>query len=87
MGAAISEIYSGVFSPDAVSYRKRHDLIDHDERMGVKVNDRLQTSNPDVYAVGDVASKYQFTHMADFVDLCNDCFLNRSWRSASRPSG
>jgi len=34
---AISEIYSGVFSPDAVSYRKRHDLIDHDERMGVMI--------------------------------------------------
>ena len=28
---------------------------------------RLQTTNPDVYAVGDVASKYQFTHMADFM--------------------
>jgi pyruvate/2-oxoglutarate dehydrogenase complex dihydrolipoamide dehydrogenase (E3) component len=34
--------------------------------MGIQVDDRLQTTNPDVYAVGDVASKYQFTHMADF---------------------
>jgi pyruvate/2-oxoglutarate dehydrogenase complex dihydrolipoamide dehydrogenase (E3) component len=41
--------------------------IEYDERMGVKVNDRLQTTNPDVFAVGDVASKYQFTHMADFM--------------------
>ena len=40
--------------------------IEFDGRMGVKVNDRMQTTNPDVYAVGDVASKYQFTHMADF---------------------
>ena len=40
--------------------------VEYDQRMGVKVNDRLQTTNPDVYAVGDVASKYQFTHMADF---------------------
>ena len=40
--------------------------VEFDERTGVKVNDRLQTTNPDVYAVGDVASKYQFTHMADF---------------------
>lgn len=38
-----------------------------DERMGVEVDDRLQTSNPNVYAVGDVASRYQFTHMADFM--------------------
>jgi pyruvate/2-oxoglutarate dehydrogenase complex dihydrolipoamide dehydrogenase (E3) component len=40
--------------------------IAYNERMGVTVNDRLQTTNPDVYAVGDVASTYQFTHMADF---------------------
>ena len=40
--------------------------VDYDARMGVAVNDRLQTTNPNIYAVGDVASKYQFTHMADF---------------------
>ncbi len=40
--------------------------IEFDGCMGVKVNDRMQTTNPDVYAVGDVASKYQFTHMSDF---------------------
>ncbi|MGD8272890.1 MAG: FAD-containing oxidoreductase [Desulfobacterales bacterium] len=40
--------------------------IEYDERAGVKVNDRMQTTNPNVYAVGDVASKYQFTHMSDF---------------------
>jgi pyruvate/2-oxoglutarate dehydrogenase complex dihydrolipoamide dehydrogenase (E3) component len=26
----------------------------------------MQTTNPNVYAVGDVASKYQFTHVSDF---------------------
>ena len=41
--------------------------VQYDERMGVKVNEKLQTTNSDVYAVGDVASKYQFTHMADFM--------------------
>lgn len=35
--AAIAEVYSGVFSPHAVSYRRRHDLIDHDERMAVMI--------------------------------------------------
>ncbi|CAB1055632.1 Mercuric ion reductase (EC [Olavius sp. associated proteobacterium Delta 1] len=40
--------------------------VTFDNRMGIQVNDRLQTTNPDVYAVGDVASKYQFTHVADF---------------------
>ncbi|MCP5155877.1 MAG: FAD-containing oxidoreductase [Ectothiorhodospiraceae bacterium] len=38
-----------------------------DARAGVQVDDRLQTTNPRVYAVGDVASRYQFTHMADFM--------------------
>jgi pyruvate/2-oxoglutarate dehydrogenase complex dihydrolipoamide dehydrogenase (E3) component len=32
---------------------------------GVLVNDRLQTSNPSIYAAGDVCLPYQFTHMAD----------------------
>ena len=40
--------------------------VKYDARMGVAVNDRMQTTNPDIYAVGDVASRYQFTHMADF---------------------
>ncbi len=34
-------------------------------RQGIHVDDRLRTSNPRVYAAGDVASPYQFTHAAD----------------------
>ncbi|MHC4134140.1 MAG: PEP/pyruvate-binding domain-containing protein [Planctomycetota bacterium] len=34
---AIAEIYSSVFSPDAISYRRRHDLLDYDERMGIMI--------------------------------------------------
>ncbi len=41
--------------------------VEYDARMGVTVNEKLQTTNPDIFAVGDVASKYQFTHMADFM--------------------
>ncbi len=41
--------------------------IEYDERTGVTVNDMLQTSNSNVYAVGDVASNFQFTHTADFM--------------------
>lgn len=37
-----------------------------DPRRGVEVDDRLQSTNPDIYAVGDVATRYQFTHAADF---------------------
>ncbi|MEY4857026.1 MAG: hypothetical protein RLZZ97_1856, partial [Gemmatimonadota bacterium] len=32
---------------------------------GVRVDDRLRTSNPRVYAIGDVSSALQFTHVAD----------------------
>ncbi len=34
-------------------------------RTGVTVNDRLRTSNPNIYAIGDVSSALQFTHVAD----------------------
>lgn len=33
--------------------------------QGVEVNEYLQTSNPRIYAAGDICSDYKFTHMAD----------------------
>ena len=36
-------------------------------KKGVTVNDRMQTTNPMIYAAGDVCSPYQFTHAADFM--------------------
>ena len=36
------------------------------DRRGVKVNDFLQTTNKRIYAAGDICSKFQFTHAADF---------------------
>lgn len=35
------------------------------DKQGVTVNDFLQTSNPRIYAAGDVASPYKFTHVAN----------------------
>lgn len=35
------------------------------DARGVTVDDRLRTSNPRIYAIGDVSSKYKFTHAAD----------------------
>ena len=37
------------------------------ERQGVEVNDNLQTTNPRIFAAGDICSKYKFTHAADFM--------------------
>ncbi|MBA5865228.1 MAG: FAD-containing oxidoreductase [Nitrospira sp. CR1.3] len=38
--------------------------VDYDKN-GVKVDARLQTTNPRIYAAGDVCSRYKFTHAAD----------------------
>ena len=34
---------------------------------GIAVDDFLRTSNPKIYAAGDVCSQYRFTHAADFM--------------------
>ena len=36
-------------------------------KKGITVNERMQTTNPMIYAAGDVCSPYQFTHAADFM--------------------
>jgi len=38
--------------------------VDYNPR-GVEVDDTLRTTNPAIYAAGDVASRFQFTHTAD----------------------
>lgn len=38
--------------------------VEHN-RDGVRVDERMRTSNPRVYAIGDVASRFKFTHAAD----------------------
>jgi pyruvate/2-oxoglutarate dehydrogenase complex dihydrolipoamide dehydrogenase (E3) component len=47
---------------------------------GVTVDQRLQTSNPDIYAAGDVCSVYKFTHAAEGmarIALQNALFFGR----------
>jgi pyruvate/2-oxoglutarate dehydrogenase complex dihydrolipoamide dehydrogenase (E3) component/uncharacterized membrane protein YdjX (TVP38/TMEM64 family) len=50
------------------------------DRHGVQVNDHLRTTNPRIYAAGDVCSRWQFTHTADAtarIVLTNALFLGR----------
>jgi pyruvate/2-oxoglutarate dehydrogenase complex dihydrolipoamide dehydrogenase (E3) component len=50
-------------------------------KAGVQVNDRLQTTNKRIYAAGDVAVPYKFTHVADAtarIVLQNALFFGRS---------
>ncbi len=54
-------------------------------RQGVAVNDYLQTTNPRIYAAGDVASRYKFTHTADALArlvIQNALFFGRKRASA-----
>jgi pyruvate/2-oxoglutarate dehydrogenase complex dihydrolipoamide dehydrogenase (E3) component len=41
--------------------------VDYDVKEGLVVNDRLQTTNPRIYGVGDCCSEFKFTHAADFM--------------------
>jgi pyruvate/2-oxoglutarate dehydrogenase complex dihydrolipoamide dehydrogenase (E3) component len=44
---------------------------------GIQVNDYLQTSAPNIYACGDVASPAKFTHMASYqAKICIENILN-----------
>ncbi len=54
-------------------------------KKGVTVNEFLQTTNPMIYAAGDVCSPYQFTHAADFmarIVIQNSLFLGRKKSSS-----
>jgi len=39
--------------------------VKYDKRRGVEVNDYLQTTNPKIYAAGDICMDWKFTHAAD----------------------
>ena len=39
--------------------------VEYDQQRGVIVNDYLQTSNPHIYAAGDICMDWKFTHAAD----------------------
>lgn len=55
--------------------------VDFDERTGVKVDDYLRTSNPHIYAAGDICFPYRFTHVADAlarIAIQNALFFGRA---------
>ncbi|MCA9114735.1 MAG: mercuric reductase [Planctomycetaceae bacterium] len=55
--------------------------VEFDQRSGVTVNDRLQTTSRRIFAAGDVCSRWKFTHTADFlarIVIGNSLFFGRS---------
>ncbi len=59
--------------------------VEYARSKGILVNDRLQTTNPHIYAAGDVCLNWKFTHAADFsarIVIQNALFLGRKKASA-----
>lgn len=55
------------------------------DKTGVQVDDRLRTSNPRIFAAGDICSRFKFTHAADAlarIAIQNALFLGRARVSA-----
>jgi pyruvate/2-oxoglutarate dehydrogenase complex dihydrolipoamide dehydrogenase (E3) component len=61
----VDEIFVGVGrTPNVEGVGLEAARVEYD-KTGVKVNGRLQTTNPRIYAAGDICSRYKFTHAAD----------------------
>lgn len=61
--------------------------VKYDPRTGIEVDDNLRTSNPRIYAAGDVCSKYQFTNNADHqarIIIRNTLFFGRGKPQSER---
>ena len=82
---AVNEILVGVGRAPNVSLNLEAAHVEYDKRMGVKVDDRLRTTNKRIYAAGDVCFKYKFTHVADAlarIVIQNSLFFGRASASS-----
>ncbi len=82
----VDEILAGVGrSPNVEGLGLEKAGVAYDPHEGVKVNSRLQTSSPRVYAAGDICFPYKFTHTADAMArilIANALFMARQSTSA-----
>ena len=63
---AVDEILVGVGrAPNVDGLNLEAAGVESDPRKGVAVDDFLRTTNPRIYAAGDICSPYKFTHTAD----------------------
>ncbi|MFM9263902.1 mercuric reductase [Tychonema sp. BBK16] len=78
-------IVSAGRSPNVEGLNLESVSVEYDTQTGVFVNDNLQTTNPRIYAAGDICMKYKFTHAADFaarIVIQNTLFFGRKKLSA-----
>lgn len=77
----VDEILIGVGrSPNVNKLNLEAVGVQYDIKKGVIVNDNLQTSNPRIYAAGDVCMDWKFTHAADAaarIVIQNSLFFGR----------
>ena len=77
----VDEILVGVGrAPNVQNLNLETANVVYDEKSGITVNDRLQTSNPSIFAAGDVCLRHKFTHTADAaarIVVRNALFLGR----------
>ncbi|MBI2890979.1 MAG: mercuric reductase [Nitrospirae bacterium] len=82
----VDEVLVGVGrSPNVEGLGLESAGIEYDTKQGIRVDDRLRTTNPRVLAAGDVCSRYKFTHAADFmarIVIQNALFFGRAKVSA-----
>jgi pyruvate/2-oxoglutarate dehydrogenase complex dihydrolipoamide dehydrogenase (E3) component len=79
----IDEILSGIGrqpNVDNLDLEAAH--VEYDVMTGIRVNDFLQTTNPRIYAAGDVCLVHKFTHMADASAriVLHNALLRSRWR-------
>src|SRR5262249_37211940 len=83
---AVDEILAGAGrAPNVEGLNLEAVGVQYDPRKGVVVNDHLQTTNPRIYAAGDVCLAWKFTHAADSsarLVIQNALFLGRKKASA-----
>jgi len=83
---SVDEILAGIGrTPNVEGMNLEAAGVRFDTKTGISVDDFLQTSNPRIYAAGDVCLEHKFTHAADAsarIAVRNALFLGRKRLSA-----
>jgi len=86
MELAFDEILVGIGrAPNMEGLNLEAAGVAYDPKVGVTVNERLQSTNPRIFAAGDICFPYKFTHSADALArilIANALFMGRQKTSA-----